>query len=263
MSFRLKNEQEGESDQEDADYNEMYLDDKQKEFLKHTKCVFRGHSRLKLKWDLVVMIFAIFNCFTIPLQVAFEPKAMETLGFEILNWFIDLLFMLDLISNFRTTFIHPKTGKEVLDLKEITLCYLKGRFWIDLLAILPFDIVGDVFIGHGNTTILKSIALLKLVRILRLNKIISIMKVGNEVKLSLKLFKLIFFLVMYLHCVACIWYFIVIGDKKWLPPLDYVYVTTHFYEESLGFRYCSSLYHSIMMLVGNDDGPRGIVQLLF
>jgi len=89
------------------------------------------------------------------------------------------------------------------------------------------------------------------------------MKVANEVKLSLKLFKLIFFLIMYLHWWACIWYFMVELNEKWLPPLDYVYVVTDFYNETLEFKYWSSLYHSVLMLTGNDVGPRGDAQLIF
>ena len=105
------------------------------------------------------------------------------MGFKTLNWIIDTLFFFDLIINFRTTFIHPKTGKEVLELSTIACNYFKFRFWVDLLATIPFDFVRKLFIGEGNTTILKSIALLKLFSVLRLNKIITIMKVANEVKL--------------------------------------------------------------------------------
>jgi hypothetical protein len=85
---------------------------------------------------------------------------------------------------------------------EIAYDYLKGRFWIDFVATIPFDFFGVIFFGQGNLTMIRSVSLLKLVRVLRLNKIISIMKVTNEIKLSLKLVKLIFFLIMYLHCCA-------------------------------------------------------------
>jgi len=52
-------------------------------------------------------------------------------------------------------------------------------------------------------------------------------------------------------------------NEKWLPPLDYVYVVTDFYNETLEFKYWSSLYHSVLMLTGNDVGPRGDAQLIF
>lgn len=104
-----------------------------------------------------------------------------------------------MIVNFRTTFIHKKTGNEIVYPYDIGLSYIKGRFWIDLLATIPFDTFAELTIGDQNGALLSVFSLLKLVRVLRLNRIISIMKVTNEVKLSLKLGKLVFFLSMYLH----------------------------------------------------------------
>lgn len=109
---------------------------------------------------------------------------------------------------FRTSYIHPKTGNEILRPKTIAINYLKGRFWIDFLASFPFDIIGEAIMGSGNATQLRLFSLFKLVRVLRLNKIITVMKIDDEIKLSLKLMKLVFFLIMYLHCIACLWYYI-------------------------------------------------------
>ena len=38
--------------------------------------------------------------------------------------------------------MNSKTGEEVFDLKKIAKNYLKGRFWVDVLASLPFDVIG-------------------------------------------------------------------------------------------------------------------------
>lgn len=209
------------------------------------------------------MVLAVFNCFAIPVDVAFEPRFFESTIFLLLNSVIDFIFFLDLIVNFRTTFIHHKTGNEIIEPKDIAMSYLKGRFWIDLLATIPFDTFAELIIGSENGSVLSIFSLLKLVRVLRLNRIISIMKVTNEIKLSLKLGKLVFFLTMYLHCLGCFWYFIVKDDKNWLPPLDYVYITTTFYEEQLFRKYLSSLYHAVLILTGNDIGPRDEIQFVF
>jgi len=92
-----------------------------------------------------------------------------------------------------------KTGNEIIEPQDIAFAYFKGRFWIDLLATIPFDTFAGLIIGAQTSSFLSIFSLLKLVRVLRLNRIISIMKVGNELKLSLKLAKLVFFLTMYLH----------------------------------------------------------------
>jgi hypothetical protein len=64
---------------------------------------------------------------------------MKNFVFEFLNWLIDFFFLLDIIVNFRTTFMNSKTGEEEFDPKEIRWNYLKSRFWIDFLATVPFD----------------------------------------------------------------------------------------------------------------------------
>ena len=58
---------------------------------------------------------------------------------------IDLVFLGDIIVNFRTTFYDIETGDEVFDAKRIGKQYLKGRFTIDLLSTLPFDNIAAIF----------------------------------------------------------------------------------------------------------------------
>jgi hypothetical protein len=148
------------------------------------------------------MLLAIWNCFTIPVEVAFEPEELEHPIFLVINSMIDLLFAVDLFIVFRTTYVDTYTGEEVLNGKQIALKYLSGRFWIDLLATIPFDSIG-LFAGGSTTDQLQLFGILKLIRIARLSRIIAYMNVKEDFKLILKLIKLIFFLVMYLHLLGC------------------------------------------------------------
>jgi hypothetical protein len=65
----------------------------------------RASDPWKGKLDILVMIMAIFNCFTIPYAISFEPPAFETIAYVIANDFTDVIFLLDLIINCRTTYI--------------------------------------------------------------------------------------------------------------------------------------------------------------
>jgi len=56
-----------------------------------------------------------------------------------INWIFDSIFFIDIIVNFRTSFTNTMTGDEVTDFKLIAKNYLKLRFWIDVLATIPFD----------------------------------------------------------------------------------------------------------------------------
>jgi hypothetical protein len=90
------------------------------------------------------MILATFNVYYIPIEIAFDPEILKHWSFLILNMFIDLAFMIDILVIFRTTYIDKMDGEEVWNWKKIAWSYVTGRFWIDLLASLPIDNVFNV-----------------------------------------------------------------------------------------------------------------------
>jgi CRP-like cAMP-binding protein len=210
------------------------------------------------------MLLATWNLFYVPYNVAFEADIGNKVITDIMNWFTDIFFILDIFINFRTTIVNEKTGEDIYSSKKIALKYLKGKFWIDLLASLPFDLILLIFKSADDSeSHFQLFALLKLIRILRLSRLITYMNLKDDLRMSLKLGKLIFFLVMYLHWVGWIWFFIAKQDEKWIPPLDYVFITTEVYNQTSLMRYWTSLYHAILLLGGNDIGPRGSIQLAF
>lgn len=44
--------------------------------------------------------------------------------------------------------------------------------------------------------------------------------------------------------------------------MDYIYFETDLYERDIGYQYLMGLYHSVLVLTGNDVGPRNSFQLL-
>lgn len=168
-----------------------------------------------------------------------------------------MFFFLDIIVSFRTTYINERSGAEVKDVKMIYNHYLRGQFTIDILATLPFDTIGEVLF-QSDEVFFKFFGALKLVRVLRLSKIITYLKSTEEVKAFLKLIKLIFFLMIYLHTFACMWWMLVSDAEEWIPPMnfrdeDWFYV----YNQSIFYRYFVALHTSVLLMTGNDCGPRG------
>jgi hypothetical protein len=108
--------------------------------------MLRYNDKIRVRWDLFVIVLALWNCVMIPLNVAFDNIAFDNSTFMTdLNIIIDVAFGLDVISNFRTTFINTKTGVEVTSGMLIAKHYVfKGRFVIDLFASIPFD---DLFLA--------------------------------------------------------------------------------------------------------------------
>ena len=108
---------------------------------KNSQCLIRMNSSFRIRWDLIVMLCAIWNWLTIPLELTFEPPFAEDTLYIIFNSFIDVLFTLDIILTFRTTFISSKTGYEVSDPKKIAKNYILGRFWVDFFTVFPFSYI--------------------------------------------------------------------------------------------------------------------------
>lgn len=199
---------------------------------------------------------AIYNCFLIPFEISFQPESLASVNFLILNTLIDICFGIDIFINFRTTFYHPVTGDEISDLNIIRMVYFKGRFILDLLSTIPFDNLFHIF-SDADSGVLGLFSLLKLFRVNRLGRIIARLNVSEDAKNSLKLFQLIFFIIMYIHCSGCAWYSIIKESETWVAPLDMGDDPNFLYDDTLVRKYIVCIYHSSLLMMGNDIFPVG------
>ena len=148
------------------------------------------------------MTFSLFNCFSVPIKVCFDPPGMNNKFFEYVNFVIDSFFLLDIFISFRCVTYDDK-GEEESGGWVMAKDYLKTTFLIDVLATFPFD-----FLVTDSSQV-EILGVLKLGRILRLSKIIRYLRTTNDVKASLRIFKMVLFLSVYLHCYTCMWWVIV------------------------------------------------------
>lgn len=191
--------------------------------------------------------------FMVPLALSFEVNTSETL---LIDFLIDICFVADMIIVFRTSFINQE-GEEVVSALEIAKNYMKGRFTFDFLSVVPFDKLFAIFTKETSAAKqLQIFGILKLIRILRLNKIIMYMNVKKDTKASIRVIKLMFFLLMYVHSVACFWHGIVTADNVWIPPVRYKFGWEgqgEFYEQPKFYRYLVCAYYSCIFLFGTES----------
>lgn len=217
-------------------------------------------SLLRFYWDVVVIIFAIQNSVTLPLRIAFTDEELGML-IPILNPLDDAtfgVFIVDIIFNFFTSYINLTSGNEIYDLRMITSFYVFSEvFVIDLLSTFPLD---EWFAGYSEnlTNFMKVLGMLKMQRIRRLSKIITNLTVSHETKALLKVFQMIFLLLLYFHIIACLWRFIInVENPEWIPPTDFIYGgDTKIYQEDIMHQYLSMVYHAIMIFGINEVAPR-------
>ena len=92
----------------------------------------------KQRWDYIIILFVIFNSFSVPLDIAFAPKSMKSISFLICMAIIDIAFLLDILICFRTTVIGDD-GREITNGRGIAIYYVKGTFVVDLIAGIPLE----------------------------------------------------------------------------------------------------------------------------
>ena len=73
-------------------------------------------------------------------------------------------------------------------------------------------------------------------------------------------------LVMYIHFISCIFYRILIVNKVWMPPLDYVDYTKRIFfndDASLVYKYLTCIYYMVACIGGNELGPVSSSECIF
>lgn len=144
-------------------------------------CMISAHNKWLQNWDLVVIVFAIYNCLELPVDISFKPQILQTTFITIFNLFVDSCFFIDIVIRFRTSFI--KFGVEIWKPKLIAINYFQGTFIIDLLSVIPFETLANVIaLTFADPEILGLTRLLKLIRLLRIAKVIVYLQVAEDVK---------------------------------------------------------------------------------
>lgn len=182
---------------------------------------------IRLIWDIITMIFILYEMIMIPFGISFDVSDSDVLN--VFDYFINIFFIADVILNFNTGFYFR--GHLVLDRTKIATNYIKKWFWLDLIATFPYDWV----IKDDNNSInlqkptqtakiirvvrfMRLIRILRLVRVLKLKRILSKIehyiessRTLNYISAILKLTAVIF---AFAHWTACIWHLVGLLDGE-------------------------------------------------
>lgn len=190
------------------------------------KCLIYQDNQVKEQWDLIITALLLYTCMLIPYRIAFVKE--DTFDWKVALLTIDGLFLIDLILCFFTTY--SDDYQEIDNRKMVAKNYLSGWFWIDIIAIFPFDVIlqassTDV---NGLVRFARFGRLYKLVKLTRLLRVVKVMAQKNKLlKILTKMMnvqrgfdRLLFFFAIFLilsHTVSCL--FVIIGsieDQNWL-----------------------------------------------
>ena len=67
---------------------------------------------------------------------------------------------------------------------------------------------------------------------------------------------------IYNHIFACLLWYIVKGEKSWMPVVDFIYPVTEIWYKSQFNQYCVVLYYAIMAFGSNEIAPSNVVEVI-
>ncbi|XP_076628162.1 potassium voltage-gated channel seizure isoform X2 [Colletes latitarsis] len=235
------------------------------------------YSPFKAVWDWVILLLVMYTAIFTPYVAAFvlsdsdynsrKNKKYSDDPIVIIDFIVDVTFIVDIIINFRTTFVNSN-DEVVSHPAKIAVHYLKGWFIIDLVAAIPFDLflVGsdtdELGLDKDETTTL--IGLLKTARLLRLVRVARKIDRYSEYGAAVLLLLMATFALI-AHWMACIWYAIGNAERPSLKSkvgwLDILANDTHqFYFHnntggpSIKSRYITALYFTFSSLTSVGFG---------
>jgi hypothetical protein len=123
-----------------------------------------------------------------------------------IDLFISLIFLTDVVLNFRTAVDHK--GRRISSPKEVAKHYLKGWFLIDFVSSLPFELL-FLFFDVERLAIFAVFRMLRSLRLIRLLKVGSmILRYNRRSSLNpilLRMAFILFWLALTSHWGACFW----------------------------------------------------------
>ena len=132
-----------------------------------------------------------------------------------------MIFLIDIIIRFRTTYLDLEESYEVKDPHKIGLRYLKSQFTIDFISSVPF---GEIIrIKGAGQSIFQALGLLKLLRLSRLSTTVQRAHLPKDVKVYLKVIMMAIFMFVFIHLLSCFWFSVVARNQRWIQNMDFMF----------------------------------------
>lgn len=127
------------------------------------KWIIYPEDNWKPYYDVFICLIIVISCIFTPLDIAFFGMLSEHVKWYLVV--IDVIFLTDILINFNSAF-YDSHYDCIDDRKEIANNYIKGWFFLDLIAILPIE----------NSTITRLGRIVRLSRLVKLSTIMAVFK---------------------------------------------------------------------------------------
>ncbi|KAK9819773.1 hypothetical protein WJX72_002193 [[Myrmecia] bisecta] len=223
-------------------------------------------SHFRRYWDACIILMVIYSVVVLPVRAAFWhdywahlPHVNSIWGQIREDWwliveiFIDLFFMGDIILNFNTGFILEQVL--VMERHAVARYYSRGWFFLDLICAVPLDLL---FFG-SRVDVWRLPRILKVLRVMKMPSLAAALHyamrmrfVADMNRFHVRIIKLILFCAIYVHWDACLQYGAAVAQG--FPPGCWV-EQAHLLDASHVEKYSWALLNAFSTMVTAGYGP--------
>mmetsp|Transcript_34820 Transcript_34820/g.44907 ORF Transcript_34820/g.44907 Transcript_34820/m.44907 type:complete len:786 (+) Transcript_34820:112-2469(+) len=201
-----------------ADMESMTMDNENGKTL--NRFVILPNSAFRMCWDLNMLFFLAYVAILTPFQMAFLGDQEDIAhpedwpGFFAMDRLVDLVFLIDMVINFRSAWYEADGSVVTFDQKIAAKNYLRGWFTLDLFSLLPWEVIGILFNVKGDAALrfpklLRLLRLIKILKLVRASRVVRRIEQNMGIKYGiLRLCKFAVTLIVLAHWLACALMFI-------------------------------------------------------
>lgn len=174
-------------------------------------------------------IVLLTTCIFTPLNIAFQWHDHGSTS-VILNYTIDVFYFLDILVIFNSAY-YKNDVDLIEDRNQIVCNYFKGWFVLDLVSIIPFDLINNKSEFNKLARFARAGRLYKLVKLTKLIRILKVMREQNKIlkfvndllKISSGIDRLFYFILIFCllcHIATCLWIVVAFLNQSLEPPIS-------------------------------------------
>ncbi|XP_048849238.1 potassium/sodium hyperpolarization-activated cyclic nucleotide-gated channel 1-like [Brienomyrus brachyistius] len=242
--------------------------------------IIHPFSEFRFSWDFLMLVLMIINLITLPFGITFFDSDDSSWFGIIFGVISDILFLFDLLFNFRTGLLKEDTSEVVLDLTAIRQNYFQTWFAVDLVSSMPVDYIflfvdlddhmdSDMYKTARALRAMRFTKVLSLLRLLRLSRLIRYLRQWEEIlntkydKASalLRITNLIGMMLLLCHWDGCLQF--LVPSMQDFPSHCWV-VKNDLVNQTWVAQYSFALFKSIshMLCIGYGvHAPEGLVEV--
>ncbi|GLI64373.1 hypothetical protein VaNZ11_007619, partial [Volvox africanus] len=203
----------------------------------------------RTKWDLFILVLLVWVLFASPIIICFglAGDAFHGDWVGIVELCVDGAFAFDIYLNFRTAYYDSK-GYLVTERWRIARHYLKTWFLLDLVCVIPYDLITAGTMGFLSMLkllrvvrvgkVIRMIRMYRLLRVIRLPRILEQMEMFID-RGVLQVMAFVLSVCLLAHLSACIFFYMAyldgLGPQTWVAAYGVQ-------EADLATKYLTSLY---------------------